>query len=163
MSQAPNPDDSHPRRWRHPVVFQWAVYGNPGTQQRSYILAIKSGGHRNCKSRIHPDLVRIAAIPPDARRLRECAQMLIPLSVPLAYPAAVRLPAHPHPLPYRVVPYVRAHRHHCPHNLMARNEWILAEPPVVIDQMNIAMANATMRDLNLNLIGAQLTGVVLVR
>ncbi len=76
--------------------------------------------NRNRKPPVHADPVRIAAIPPHARRLRLGAEMLITLPAPLAYPTAIGLPAHAHPLADSVALHPAAHPHHSPHNLMAQ-------------------------------------------
>src|SRR4051812_26100359 len=58
--------------------------------------------------------------------------------------------------------YIAAHRQHRPYNLVPRNKRILAEAPVVVDQMDIAVAHPTVRDLDLDLICFQLPWIKLV-
>jgi hypothetical protein len=88
--------------------------------------------------------------------------MLIALPAPLADSAAIGLPAHAHSLPRLAIPHVGAHRNHRPYNLVTRNERVLAEAPVVIDQRDIAMADTAVRDLDLDFIWLQLARIELV-
>ena len=89
--------------------------------------------------------------------------MFVALPAPLAYAATVCLPAHTHSVACFPVNHAAANRYNRPHNLMARDEWILAESPIVIDQVNVAMAYPTVRDLDLHLVCLQLTCIVFVR
>ena len=107
--------------------------------------------------------VRISAIPPDTGRLRLRAQMFVALPAPLADAAAIRLPANPNPLAHLAVLHILAHRDNRPHNLMARDKRIFADPPVVVDQMNVGVAHPAMRNLYLNLVRFQLARLILVR
>jgi hypothetical protein len=89
--------------------------------------------------------------------------MLIALPTPLADAATVCLPSDPHSLTDRAVLYLGAHSHDGTHNFMTWNERKLAQPPVIVDQMNIAVAYAAMGDLNLNLVQAQIAWIILIR
>ncbi len=89
--------------------------------------------------------------------------MLISLPAPLADAATVRLPPYTHSFTNRPILDTRTHRYNRPHNLMTRNKRILAHPPVVVDQVHIAVAHAAVRDLDFNLIGTQRTRIVFVR
>ena len=127
------------------------------------MLTLQHRRHRNREAPVHANLIRKSAIAPNARRLRLRTQMLIPLAAPFANPAAIRLPAHTNPLAYRMIAYVSADRDHSPHNLVTWNKRILAESPIVVDEVNIAMANATMRDLDLDLVRTQFAWIILIR
>ena len=47
-------------------------------------------------------------------------------------------------------------------DLVTGNEGVLAEAPIVVDEVNVGVADAAVRDANLNLVGLQLSGVVFV-
>jgi hypothetical protein len=88
--------------------------------------------------------------------------MLVALSTPFADAAAIRLPAHPHAFAHGKASHLRTDRHHGPYNLVTRNERIFAEAPIVVDEVDIAVAHAAVRNLNFDLMCRKLPRVVLV-
>src|SRR5271156_238316 len=140
------------------MVPQRAVHGNPSAHQRSYIFALQHRRHQNRKTRVHANPVCIAAIASHARRLGLRAEMLVPPPAPLADATTVRLPTPPHALAHPWTAHIGAHPHHRSHNLMAWNKRVLAETPIVVDQVHVAGANAAVRDLDLDLMSPQRAG-----
>jgi hypothetical protein len=45
-------------------------------------------------------------------------------------------------------------------NLMAGNEWVLADAPVIGDEVEIAVADAAVGDLDFDVVRAQISGFV---
>src|SRR6185437_7573753 len=111
----------------------------------SYILALQHRGHRNRKERVNADFVCIAAIPSHAGRLRLSAEMLVTLAAPLAHAAAIGLPAHTDPVANLSIRHAAAHCHNATHDLVAGDKRKFAESPIVVDQVNIAVADSTVR------------------
>jgi hypothetical protein len=89
--------------------------------------------------------------------------MLIALAAPLAYSAAIGLPAHSDTLTDSMALNIASHLYYRSHNLVARDKGIFAEAPVVVDQVNIAVAHPTVRDLDLDFICKQVARIELVR
>src|ERR1700733_494183 len=145
------------------MIPQRTINRNPPAQQRSSIFTLQRLRHRNRKLEVHPYTVRISAIPPHAGRLSLRAKMFISLATPLTHPAAIRLPSDANSLAHLAILYISTHRNHGPNNLMTRDKRILANPPVVIDQVNVAVTHPTVRDLYLDLVRFQLARLVLVR
>jgi hypothetical protein len=78
----------------------------------------------------------------------------------LAIAATPRLPAHAYSLARLQVADRGANRFHGAHYFVAGNERKFADLPIVVDQVQIAAANAAMADTNLHLVGAQLSNFI---
>jgi len=50
-----------------------------------------------------------------------------------------------------------------PHDLMAWDEWVLSHLPVVVQHAQVAVADTTKAYVNFNLIGFEISGIVLKR
>src|SRR5271156_5132953 len=134
------------------MIPQRGVHRNAGTQQRSHILALQLLRHRDCEPRVHPDRICIAAIASHAGRLRQRTEMLVSLAAPLADAAAIRLPAYADALAHLAVAHRRTDRGDGADDLVTGNKRIFTDPPVVIDQVHVAVADTTVRDLDFDLI-----------
>ena len=55
-----------------------------------------------------------------------------------------------------------ANRRDGSYNFVARNEWIMADTPIVCNQVKIAVANPTVRNGDLDLLQAQISWVIVV-
>jgi len=60
-------------------------------------------------------------------------------------------------------PHLGAHCRHLADNLVAGNEGILADAPVVGNQMKVTVADGAVGNRDLHFLQAQLTGIVLER
>src|SRR5271166_1328534 len=90
-------------------------------------------------------------------------KVLHPACAPLAHSAGVRLPAQAHALAHFEREHPGADSRHRAHNLMAGNEGILADSPVVRNQVKVAMADSAMRNCDFHFLRAKLARVVLER
>src|SRR5580698_573283 len=126
------------------------------------MFARKGLGNGNREACIGAHPLCVAAVAVHACRFLCGAQVLHPLHAPLALSAGVRLPSKPYAVAYLVQIHVAAHGCDRTHHLVARDERIMADAPVIGDQMEIAMADAAMGNGNLNLLRSQLAGVVVI-
>jgi hypothetical protein len=78
--------------------------------------------------------------------------LFLALPAPLANTAAIRLPADADTLANLAIAHVRADRRDRSHNLVARDKWVFADAPVVIDQVDVGVAHSAVGDLYVNLI-----------
>jgi hypothetical protein len=85
--------------------------------------------------------------------LRLRAEVFFALAAPRTRAATPGLPADTNTLARLQVLDCGADGFYGTHDLVARNERELADLPVVIDQVEVATANATMTDTNLYFIG----------
>jgi len=145
------------------MVPQRSVNRDPCAEQRSDVLALQLLRHRNGKSGVDPDGVRIAAVAAHAGGLRLRTQVLVALAAVLADAAAIGLPTHADALADLAIPYRSANCGHRAHDLVAGDKGVLAHAPVVIDEVNIAVTDATVRDLDFDLVLSELTSLVFVR
>ena len=163
VAQAADAHNAYPRRGVDAMGAQRIVDRDAAAKQRRGVLAGEGLGDRNHEAGIGADAIRIAAMPMHAGAFRRGAKVFHAAGAPLALAAGVRLPAQSHALAHRERSNPVAHSRHRADNLMAGNERILADAPVVRDQVNIAMADAAVGDGNLNLLRAQLPWVIAKR
>jgi hypothetical protein len=89
--------------------------------------------------------------------------MFVALAAPLTDATAIRLPTDADAFADLAILHFAAYLCDGPDNLVARDEGIFTDAPVVVDQVDIAMTDAAMRDFDLNVIGRKLFDPVLVR
>jgi len=102
--------------------------GNSRPEQWSSGFALKSIRQRNRKPEIYANLVGMPAVAAWACRLGLCAKMFT---------------------------HRGSNSNDCSNDLMARNERVLAEAPVTVNPMDVAVADTTVRDFDLDFIGLQ--------
>ena len=119
-------------------------------KQRRSLCALQGLGNGNHKAGVGAHAVRVAAIAVHAGGLCRRAQVFHAPGAPLAHAAGVGLPAKADSLAHLERTDVRAHRRHRAHDLVAGNERILADTPIVGNQVEIAMTDAAMGDAYLD-------------
>src|SRR5581483_3838766 len=115
------------------------------------------------ETRVGADLIRVASVAPNTRGLRVRAQILHALDAPLALATRIRLPSQTYALPHRERAHFGTHCRDGADHFVTGNEWILADAPVVADQMDVAMTNAAVGDTDLDFIQTQFSRVVTKR
>src|ERR1700748_2974388 len=156
MSQSTDADDGDARGGRHAVGAQWRIHCDTRAEQRRCILAFKRLRNGDDKARRNTDAIREAAIAVHAGWLGIRTKVLLAGATPFASAATIGLPADTDTLPRLQVPDRCADRHHGADDLVAWNERNPADLPVVIYQMQIAAANATMADTYFYLVCSEL-------
>ena len=99
----------------------------------------------------------------NASTLTVGAKVFRALQAPLAMPAAVGLPARSDSIAGVQAEDRAPGNGDSADDFVAGNEWVLADAPVVVDQMNVAAADAAMGDGNLHVMLLEIAGFVLVR
>jgi hypothetical protein len=83
--------------------------------------------------------------------------MLFAAQTPLTRAAGTGLPANAHALPDGKVLHLAADCGHHADNLVSGNEGVLADAPIIVDQVDVAMADPAMGDLDLDFVGLEFT------
>ena len=150
VAKSPDADDAHAGGGIHAMCADRGIDRDAAAKQGSGVLALQFFRDRNGEARIHADGVRISAIAVHAGSLALGAEVLFALKAPFADAAAVRLPADTHALTHRQRLYVTADCGNGTHNLVTGDKRKLADSPVIVNKVNIAVADAAVGDLNLN-------------
>lgn len=145
------------------MVAQRVIDRNARAKQRRCVLALQSFGNGDHKPGIGADAVRIAAVAVDTGALRRGTKMLHAARAPFAFAAGVRLPAESDALAHCQRTHTVANCRDSTHNLVAGDERILADAPVVRNQVKIAVADAAVGDADLHFLCPQFAWVVAVR
>ena len=162
MPKAADADDAHPRRRPHAEIPERAINRDARAEQRRHVLALERLGHRDGKAPVDPDRLCVAPVPPYAGRLVLGAKLLLATLAPLADAARIRLPPNADPLPYSPGLTARAHGADRPAEFVPWNERVFTVAPIIVDQVDVRVADATMCNSDLDFIVLQLTRVVLV-
>src|SRR6185503_5905175 len=96
----------------------------------------------------------------DAGSFLPCTEILQPTAAPLALATRVRLPAEPDTLTELQRAHLRSNRRHGSNHLVPGDEWILADTPIVGNEMKIAMTNSAVGDADFDFLSAQFSWVV---
>ena len=144
------------------MVAQRCVDGNASAEQRSGVFALQSSGNRSDKARVDADGIGEASIAVKAGALELRAEILETFAAPFAVPAGVRLPPDADTVPDRKAQAVAAGLRNRSYNLVAGDERLLADAPIVVDQMQVAVTDAAVRDFDLDVDRFQFAGVVLI-
>src|SRR5450631_3723566 len=131
----------------------------------------RSGGHgavhrlgqRKHEPTVEADPVGDAAVMPHAGRLLLSTEVLFAAEAEIALEAGAPLPADADALADGEVTDRRACRGDGPGDLVARHLRILAAPPAVVDQVDVAVAEAAVRDFDLDIVRPQLLRLVFKR
>jgi hypothetical protein len=125
-------------------------HGHAGTKQRRGRRSLESYWESKYEPLVRSDALGKPPHVPDARRLLSSAQILSPCATLLALVASGPLPTHADALTHgEMAP--RAESSDRPDDLVTWNERVSTGRPVIVDQMEIAVANPTVRDLDLHL------------
>src|SRR4051812_32456937 len=92
----------------------------------------------------------------DARRDLRRAQVLVTCEAQLAREARAVLPADADALPDVEMRDLGTAAQHAPDDLVAGHQRIATLLPIVVDEVNVAVAQATVRDLELDIMCAEL-------
>ena len=114
----------------------------------------------NGEARVGADAIGISAVAAHTGRFRGWAQVLHAASAPFTFPARIRLPAEAYALAHGESFHRGAHSRELADDFVAGNKGVLADAPVIRDQMKVAIADAAMRDRNFNFVGAQFSRFV---
>ena len=163
MAQAADAHDAHARGGIDAMGAQRVIDGDAAAEQRSRLLALQRVGNGNDKAGVGAHAVGIAAVAVNAGSLGGRAEILHAAGTPLADAAGVRLPAQADALADFEQLDLRADGRHLADDLVAGNEGILADAPVIGDEMKVAVADAAVGDGDLDLLRSQLAGVILER
>jgi len=82
------------------------------------------------------------------------------LLAPLTVLAGAALPPHPDPLTNRQVLYGTTHGCDRTDDLVSGHEWVVGEPEIIIDQVDVRVADPTMRDRHIDFAVSQGSGFV---
>lgn len=162
MSQAPNADHAHLVMRLNPKQAHRRINRDASAQQRRSVLGGHAVGNEKGEASIHPNGLREAAGPSDASGAVVGTAIFLAPNAPLAIHARAALPADAHALA-RLQMGPGARRPDNPDDLMSGHERVLANSPIVINQVNVAMANAAVGDFDFHLVRAERGGIICVR
>jgi hypothetical protein len=161
VAQAADADDADARGGAGEPVAQRAVDGDAAAEQRADAFAFKGVGNGDGEAGVDADLVGIAAVAADAGGLGLGAEVLFAEAAPLADAAGVGLPADADALADLAVADGGADGGDLADDLMAGDEGVLAEAPVVVDEVDVGVADAAVGDLTSTSLGASSATVYL--
>ena len=115
--------------------LQGTVNGDAAAEERRGLLALEGFGDGNDEAGVRPDAVRIAAVAMNTGAFRQGTEIFHALHAPLALAAGVGLPAETDTLADFVGAHFAADRGDSADHLVAGNKGILADAPVIGDEM----------------------------
>jgi hypothetical protein len=145
------------------VVAERSVDGDATAEERSGGDGIECVGDGDGEAAVDANGGGEAAVAADAGGLRLGAEVLFAGAAPLADAAGVCLPADADALAYDGSVDVRADRGDGADDLVARDERVAADAPVVVDEVDVGVADAAVRDADLDVVGPELSGRVAER
>jgi hypothetical protein len=163
VSQSADANDSDARGRIDAVSANRIVDGDSTAEKWRGALAVDPVGNGNNEAMVDADTIGISAVAMNASTLTVGAKVLRALQAPLAMPAAVGLPARSDSITGVQAEDRTPGYGDSANDFVAGNERVLADAPIVVDQMNVAAADAAMRDGNLHVMLLEIAGFVLVR
>src|SRR6185437_8059756 len=160
VAEAADADDADARGRAGAVVAQRGVDGDAGAEERGGVDGVERVGDRDGEAAVDADGRGEASVAADAGGLGLGAEMLFAGAAPLADAAGVCLPADADALAYRGAVDVGADRGDGADDLVAGDERVAADAPVVVDEMDVGVADAAMLDADLDVVRPELSGRV---
>jgi len=142
------------------MVAQRGVDGDAGAEERGGVDGVERVGDGDGEAAVDADRRGEASVAADAGGLGFGAEMLFAGAAPLADAAGVCLPSDADPLAYGGAVDVRADGGYGADDLVAGNERVAADAPVVVDEVDVRVADAAVGDADLDFIGPELSGRV---
>ncbi|MNZ88335.1 hypothetical protein D3C78_1072240 [compost metagenome] len=143
--------------------FQQRVeHGRTSAEQRPGHCRIESGRDRQGPGPVRTNAVGKAAVAADDGRLHGATQVMRAFDARRAMHATALVPTDAHPLPHFQTANLVAQAHDTADHLVARDERVVADAPIVVDQRLVGVADAAVFHGDFYLIVAQRTGVVAV-
>ena len=160
VAEAADADDADARGGVDAVGAEGVVDSDAAAEQRGDEFALERIGDGNDEAGIGADAFGVAAVAVDAGAFGGGAEVLHAAGAPLAQSAGVGLPAEADALAQLAGADLGANGGDSADDLVAGNEGILADAPVVGDQVEIAVADAAVGDGDFHFMGSQLPWVV---
>jgi hypothetical protein len=124
------------------------------------MFAIKRVGDGDDETVVGADAVGETAVAVHRGAFRCRAEVLLPLDAPLAMAAGIGLPAQANPLADLEGFDLRAGGGDFADDLVTGDEGVLADAPIVGDQVQITVADAAMGDGDFDFVRAELTWII---
>ena len=163
VTEAADADDADTRGGVDAVDAHGVVNGDAAAKQGRGLFAGQGIGDGNDKTGVGADAIGVAAVAMDAGAFRRGTEILLAAHTPLTLAAGVGLPAEADALADFKRADLAAERGNGADDLVTGDEGILADAPIVGDEVEVAVADGAMGDGDLNLAGAELARIVLER
>ncbi len=163
MSESADADHRHAAGGVDPEAPHRREDGDAATEERRGHGAVHRVGQRKREPTVEADPVGDAAVMAHAGRLLLATEVLFAAEAEIALETGASLPADADALADGEVTDRRARRRDRPRDLVARHLRVLAAPPAVVDQVDVAVAEAAVRDLDLDVRRPQLLRLVFER
>lgn len=125
-------------------------------KKRRCACALQAIGQCKDKTTVCANAVGEASVVTHANRRLRHAEILVALKTEFAREAGTSLPADSDSLSRLEMCDLLTERRDCSDDFVARDERISAPTPIVVDQVNVAKTNSTMRDFDLCIKGRQI-------
>ncbi len=163
VAEAADADDADAGGGVDAVDAHGVVDGDAAAEQGRSLFAGQGVGDGNDEAGVGADAISVAAVAMDASAFRRGAEVLLAAHAPLALAAGVGLPAEADALAELERADFAAESRNCADDLVTGDEGILADAPIVGDEVKIAVADAAVGDGDLDLVRAELARVVTER
>src|SRR6185437_11578224 len=160
MAEAADADDADARGGAGAVVAERSVDGDAGAEKWGGGDAVESVRDRDDEAAVNADGRGETTVAADAGGLRLGAEMLLAGAAPFADAAGVCLPADADPLAYRGAVDVGADGGDGANDLVAGDERVAADAPVVVDEVDVGVADTAVLDADLDVVRPELAGRV---
>ena len=160
MAKTADADHADPGRGIDSVQAQGIVNGDAGAEQRRGGFAFKSVGDGNDEAGVGAHAIGVAPVAVHAGGLRIGAEVLLPAHAPLAVAAGVGLPTEADPLIQPEEFDFGTQGGNLADDLMTWDEGVLADAPIVGDQVQVAVADAAVGDSDFDIVHPKLAWIV---
>jgi hypothetical protein len=154
VAEAADADDSDTRGGAGAVVAEWSVDGDAGAEEWGGGDGVERVGDGYGEAAVDADGGGKASVAADAGGLGFGTEVFVAGTAPLSDAAGVCLPADADTLADCGPVDVGADGGDGADDLVAGNEWIAADAPVVVDEMYVRVADAAVSDTDLHVVGA---------
>src|ERR1700739_224623 len=162
-SEAADSNDAHTRGGIDIVVAQGAIDGDAAAKQWSSLFAGEGVGNAHDEARVGAHTTGVSAIAVNAGGFHRSAEILKAAAAPLALTTRVGLPTEADALSNVKGAHSRTYCSDGADNFVPGDKRILADAPVVRNQMKIAMTNTAVGNADFDFLHAQFTWVIAKR
>ena len=163
VAEAADADDADAGGGIDAVGAHGVVDGDAAAEQGRGLFARQSVGDGNDKAGVGADAISIAAVAMNAGAFRSGAEIFLAAHTPLALAAGVGLPAEADALAHLERADLAADSGDGADDFVTGDEGILADAPVVGDEVQIAVADAAVGDGDFDFVRAELAWVIAQR
>jgi hypothetical protein len=160
VSESADANDAYMMMWPHAVAPHRRVHRNACAQERCCARRTERLRNREGKTTVSANEIGESTMPPDTREHLAPAEILVAVQTPLTAQAAARLPPDAYSFTNVELLNGLSSGGHRADDFVSWHEGVMRDTPVVIDEVNVAVADTAVAHFDIDVVRAQFVKLI---